>query len=108
MQICEHVHGLYLLELSERNSSRPRIRSSRTHARTRLSGCGHDRKYSALACSVTEDGLGLVLLQRGSFFDDRISNIRSAFFENQASVLQFLWITPSSIGPKLIKAALDY
>ena len=53
------------------------------------------------------DGLGLVLLQRGSFFDDRISIIRSAVFENQPSVLNFLWITPSSIGPSKLKAALE-
>ena len=56
---------------------------------------------------MTEDGLGLVLLQRGSFFDDRFSITRSAIYENQPSVLQFLWIKTSSIGPKLIKAALD-
>ena len=57
--------------------------------------------------TVTKDGHGFVLLQRGSFFDDRLSITRSAVFENQPSVLQFLWITPSSIGPKLIKAALE-
>ena len=51
--------------------------------------------------------LGLVLLQRRSFFDDRISITRSAVFKKQPSELQFLWITPSSIGPKLIKATLE-
>ena len=56
---------------------------------------------------MTEDGLGFVLLQRGSFFDDCISITRSSVFENQPSMLHFLWITPSSIGPKLIKAALE-
>ena len=30
---------------------------------------------------MTEDGLGLVLLQRGSFFNDRISITQSAVFE---------------------------
>ena len=49
----------------------------------------------------------MVLLQRGRFFDDHISITQSAVFENQPSMLHFLWITPSSIGPKLIKAALD-
>ena len=52
--------------------------------------------------TVTEDGLGFVLLQRGSLFDDRHSINRSAVFENQ-----LLWITPSSISPKLIKAVLE-
>ena len=52
---------------------------------------------------MTEDGLGLVLLQRGSFFDNRFSITQSAVFENQPSVLQILWITASSIGPKLMK-----
>ena len=56
---------------------------------------------------MTEDGLGLVLLQRGSFFDDRFSITQSTFFENQPSMLQILWIAASSIGPKLIKVALD-
>ena len=57
--------------------------------------------------TMAEDSLGLVLLQRGSFFDDRVSITRSAVVINQSSVLRFLWITLSSIGPKLIKAALD-
>ena len=56
---------------------------------------------------MTEDDLGLVLLQRGSFFDDRFSITQSAVFENQPSMLQILWIIASSISPKLMKAALD-
>ena len=56
---------------------------------------------------MTEDGPGLILLQRGSFFDDRFSITQSAVFENQPSMLQILWITASSIDLKLIKAALE-
>ena len=56
---------------------------------------------------MAEDSLGLVPLQRGSFFDNRMSINLSAVFENQSSVLRFMWITLPSIGPKLIKAALD-
>ena len=57
--------------------------------------------------TMTEGGLGLVLLQRGSFFDNRISNTRSAVFVSQPSVLQFLWITPSSTWPE-IKATIRW
>ena len=37
-----------------------------------------------------EDSLGLVLLQHGSFFDDRTSITRSEVFINQSFVQQFL------------------
>ena len=57
--------------------------------------------------TMVENSLVLILLQRGSFFDDRILITQSAVFVNHSSVLQFLWITPSSIGLQLIKAALD-
>ena len=70
-------------------------------------GCGHDRKWYALARSEAEDSLGSVLLQHGSFFDDRTSITRSEVFINQSSVLPFLWRTLCGIDPKLIKAALD-
>ena len=53
---------------------------------------------------MAEDSLGLVLLQRRSFFDNRLSISRSEFFINQSFVLQFLWRTPCGIGPKLIKS----
>ena len=56
---------------------------------------------------MAEDSLGLVLLQHGSFFDNRILITRSVVSINQSSVQRFLWVTLSSIGPKLIKAALD-
>ena len=56
---------------------------------------------------MAEDSLGLITLHRGSFFDDRMSINLSAVFENQSCVLRFIWIALSSIGPKLIKAALD-
>ena len=55
---------------------------------------------------MTEDDIGLVLLQHRSFFDDRLSITQSAAFENQPSVLQFCGLQ-SSICPKLIKAALE-
>ena len=50
--------------------------------------------------TMAEDSLGMVLLQHGSFFDDRMSITRSTDFISQISVQRF-------IGPKLIKAALD-
>ena len=53
------------------------------------------------------DSLGLVLLQHGSFFDNRTSITRSEVFISQSSVLPFLWRTLCGIDPKLIKAALD-
>ena len=56
---------------------------------------------------MTEDSLGLVLLQHRSFFDDRILTTRSEVFINQSSVLQFLWRTLCGMGLKLIKTALD-
>ena len=55
---------------------------------------------------MAKASLGLVLLQYGSFFDDRMSITQSVVFVNQSSVLRFLWITRSSIGLKLIKAIL--
>ena len=36
---------------AQRRKQQPRSNSIRTHARTRLSGCGHDCKWSTLACS---------------------------------------------------------
>ena len=81
------------------------------HARTRLSVCGHDCEWNAtrllgqnwqntvLACFHCSVVASLTIV--------RISIIRSAVLVNQSSVLQFLWTTLSSIGPKLIKAALD-
>ena len=57
---------------------------------------------------MAEDSLGLILLQLArSFFDDHISITPSALFVNQSSMLQLLSISPSSVGPKLIKAALE-
>ena len=65
---------------------------------------------------MTEDSLGLVLLQRGSFFDDRISITRSVVFVNQPSVLQLLLVdlyTITECRPEInkshprIRAALD-
>ena len=70
-------------------SSRP-SNSSCTHARARLSVCGHDRMWNTLARSgqtMAEDSPGLVLLHRGSFFDGRMSISSSAVFANQSSVL---------------------
>ena len=46
------------------------------HVRNRLSGCGHNSKWNAFAIqgkTMAEDGLGLVLLQRGSLSGDRVS-----------------------------------
>ena len=40
--------------------------------------------------AMTEDGYNMAFLEHGSFFDDHILIIRSAIFENQPSVLQFL------------------
>ena len=57
--------------------------------------------------TMAEGSLGLVLLQHGNFFDNRISITRSAVSINQSSVQRFLWATLSNIGPKLIKVALD-
>ena len=59
--------------------------------------------------TTAEDSLGLVLLQRGNFFDDHniMSITLSTVFINLSSVVRVLWITPSSIGPKLIRATLD-
>ena len=67
-----------------------------------------ERAHSFRAKSyMTEDSLGLVLLQHGSFFDDHISISQSVVFVNQSSVIQFFFFFLSSIGPKLINAALD-
>ena len=52
---------------------------------------------------MTEDGLGCSMGVSLTI----VSQLFEVLFENQPSVLQFLWIKISSIGPKLIKAALE-
>ena len=107
------THGRYHIYS---NSSRiwssmkePRPQSPRSfniHEKSRLSGCGHDRKWNSLARSGQNDGRRQPWL--GSTAAWKLRSIsQSAVFVNPSSVLQSSWRTLCGIGPKLVKSVLE-